>query len=201
MDDLREQFRSHFAVDQQRFRRAANRNPAKLCVADNIDRHRRVGSGMNVAVANAFEVAEDRDTPLPADPFDQGLAAPRDDEVDRPVEPRKQHAHGFPVGRRDNLHCVRIEGGVIQPPDQRGMDRNGASLGFRSRAKDHRIAGPEANGRGVRGNVRPGLVDHSDNPDRRPDSRDVEAVGPHPAIHLHAHRVRQFGDLLERCGN
>ena len=69
-------------------------------------------------------------------------------------------------------------------------DRRVAAQRLRAAAQDRRVAGLEAQRRGVGGHVRPRFVDDADHAERHAHAADLDAGGP----------VAQVGDLADRIG-
>ncbi len=76
----------------------------------------------------------------------------------------------------------------------RREDRVGVR-GARGAAQDDRVAALEAERGGVDRDVRPGLVDDGDDPERHPDLLDVEAVGQPLALDDLPHRIGECRDV------
>ena len=90
-------------VDQQRLGGVADAGALDLGVDDDLDRHREVAAGINVDVAIALVMLEDRHLGLGDDPADQALAAARNRQIDE-LGQAQELADGLAVGRRDQLH-------------------------------------------------------------------------------------------------
>ena len=189
------------AVDQQGLGRAAHRGAAHLGVDGDRDRHVGVGRGVDVGVAQPFEVAERRHFRFPGDALDQRRAAARDDQLDRAVQPFEHHSDRLPIRGGDELDDVRREPRLGEPGLKRGVDRDAAGERLRSGAEDDHIGRAQADRRSIGGDVGAALVDHADHPDRGADAGDVEPVGRGPACHLLADHVGQGGDRVERGGH
>ena len=102
-DQRRQMRRRAGLVDQQRLGRAAHARPAHLGVDGDLLRHGEIGGGVNIDVADAVEMREDRHPRLLLDAGHKALAAARHDHVDRAVEPGQHHADRFTVGAVDDL--------------------------------------------------------------------------------------------------
>ena len=68
-------------------------------------------------------------------------------------------------------------------------------------AQQHRVAGLQADAGGVRGHVRPALVDDADHAERHPDLPQLQAVGQGGAADHVADRVGQEGQLPQAFGH
>ena len=71
----------------------------------------------------------------------------------------------------------------------------------RRAAQQHRVARLQADAGGVRGHVRPGLVDDADHAERHPDLPQLQAVGQGRAADHLADRVGQRGHLAQPVGH
>ncbi len=77
------------------------------------------------------------------------------------------------------------------------MDGGRRAKTVRAAAQHHRIAALEAERAGVRGHIRPALVDDADDSERRRHALDDEAIGTGVPRQHPPDRVGQGGDLLE----
>src|SRR3546814_2143061 len=82
----------------------------------------RIGGAVDIAVADPFEMPQCGDACLAAHPLDQRLAAARNDEVDRAIEPFEQQPHRFPVRRRHDLRAGGGKAGLRQSLGQRSEE-------------------------------------------------------------------------------
>ena len=101
-------------VDQQRLGRAADAGAAQLGVEHDGARHGEIGGGIDIDMAVAVEMGEDRHARLALDARDQALAAARHDHVDAAVEARQHLADGGAVARRHELDRVAGQAGRAQ---------------------------------------------------------------------------------------
>ena len=153
---------------------------------------------MDVDVADALEVGEDRHARLVLDAVDQALAAARHDHVDRAVEAGQHRADRGAVAGRHELDRRRPAGRRLgQALDQAAVDRAGRAERVGAAAQDRGVAGLEAERAGVGGDVRAALVDDADDAERRAHALDVEAVRAVPGGDDRADRIGQGGDLLD----
>src|SRR5690606_37209001 len=132
---------------------------------------------------------------------DQTLAAARDDQVDGAVEARQDGADGLAIRHGDQLDGV---GGQARFGYGAGDDDGDGARGVqtvRTAAQDRRIAGPDAQGGGVGGDVRAGLIDDGQNADGGADARDVLAVGGGPAGHFGPDGIGLGGDGFDCDGH
>ena len=128
------------------------------------------------------------------------LAAPRDDQIDL-VAQLQQVDQSLPVLAGHELDAVAGQPGLEgRPGDDLGQDPVGA-VGVAASAQDHGVAGLEAEGGGVDGDVGPGLVDHRDDPERHAHLLDLQPFGSPPALDHLAHRVGQRGDVAQAAGD
>ena len=168
------------AVDQQRLGRAADAGAAHLGVDGDLHRHVEIGRAVDIEMADAFEMGEDRHPRLALHAPDQAFAAARNDHVEIAVEAVQHLADGGAVGGRHQLDGIFRQAGRLQPFDQAGMDGGGRIERIRAAAQDHRIAGLEAERAGIRRHVRPALIDDADDAERRAHALDMQAVRPVP---------------------
>ena len=87
-----------------------------------------------------------------------------------------QMADGGAVGRGDDLHRALGEAGGAQPLVHAVGNRLVAAQRFRAAAQDRRVAGLEAQRRGVGGDVGPRLVDDADDTQRHAHLADLDAA-------------------------
>ena len=140
-----------------------------------------VGGRVDVDVADAFEVREDRHARLLLHARDQALAAARHDHVDSAVEAARASRRRR-RGRSSARAGSRPPAGRLRAGPRRGR------RGSRGRAQSvseppRRMAALPAlrqSAPGVGGDVRPALEDHADHADRRAHALDVQAVRPRP---------------------
>ena len=113
------------AMDEQRLGRVADARALDLGVDDDLDRHVEVAAGIDVDVAVALVVLQDRHLRLGDDAADQALAAARDGQVDE-LGQAQQLADGRAVDRRDELD--RLLGQAAAGPARRPGSRCRARL-------------------------------------------------------------------------
>ncbi len=75
-------FGGEILVEQEGFRRAADSCAAEFGVMRNLDRNIGFDGGVDIDVADAVEVAEDRHAGFVLHAFDEAFAAARDDRID-----------------------------------------------------------------------------------------------------------------------
>ena len=87
---------------------------AHLGVGDDGARHRRVGGGVDVGVAEPLGMREHRHPRLALHPLDQGFSAARDDQVEQPGGGEHGGDIGA-VGSGGDLHAGVGQAGGAQP--------------------------------------------------------------------------------------
>ena len=176
-------------IDEQRLGGTADAGAPHLGVDGDPHRHVELGRAVDVEMADAFEMSEDRHPRLGLHPRDQAFAAARNDDVERAAKPLQHLADGGAVGGRHQLDGVFRQAGGLQALDQAGMDGGGRIERIRTAAQDHRIAGLETERAGIRRDVRPALIDDADDAERRAHAFDVQAVRPVPGGNHVADRI------------
>ena len=112
----------HGAVDEQRLHRAADARAAHLGVDDDLLRHGEVGGFVDIDVAEAFEMGEDRHARLVLHAGDEAFPAARHDDVDGAAEAGQHGADGGAVRHRHVLDRVLRQAGGLEAGDEAGMD-------------------------------------------------------------------------------
>ncbi len=156
--------------------------------------------GVDIGMAQPFEMGDHRDAALALHPIDQRRPAARHDDVDGAGQlehdpDRGAVAHRHQLDRRSGQ--VRLAQTFGEGADQ-GLRRMEA---LRSAAQDRGVAGFERQPAGIGGDVGPTLVDDADDAQGHGDAFDVEPVRPRPAGERAADRVGQRGDVLEPLGD
>ena len=187
-------------VEQQRFHRAADTGAAHLGIERDHARHRRIGGGMNIGVADAVEMGEHRHPRIGLHPRHQALAAARDNHIDQ-ARRRQHRADRSAVLGGDQLHCSGWHTGFGQPFGQRSVDRPVGMHRLAAAAQHHRVTRTQAQRGGVRGDVRPALVYDPDKADRDAHPAQAKSVGPLAAVDRLTDRIGERGDLFDRIGN
>ena len=131
---------------------------------------------VHVDVADPLVMLDHRDAGLLRHAPDEPLASPRDDEVDVLLL-REQGVDRGPVGPRDEGNGVLRQSGPGERFPKDPGDRHVRADRLRPPAQDHGVPGLDAQGRGVRGDVGPRLVDDRDHPEGDPHPADQKAVG------------------------
>ena len=90
-------------VDENGFGRAAHTGAPHLGVEHDRFRHGERCGLVDIDMADAFEMAEDRHAGFLLDAGDEALAAARHDEIDGALEPAKQETDGIAIHGRHHL--------------------------------------------------------------------------------------------------
>ncbi len=151
---------------------------------------------VDIGVAEAFEMGDDRNAAFALHPLDQRGAAARHDDVDDAAH-LQHHADRRAVAGRDQLDRRLRQAGGGEAVAQRGDERPRGMEALRAAAQDRGVAGFERQPAGVGGDVGAALVDDADDAERHADARDPEPVGPGPVRQHVADRVGQRGDVFE----
>ena len=144
---------------------------------------------------------EDRHPRVALDALHQAATAARHDDVDAAGGAPQHGAHGLAVTRRHELDNILRHARIGEAGAQGVGDGGGAAERRRAGTQDHRVAGHQAERRGVRRHVGAALVDDADHTERRRDALDAEPVGARPGGEDAAHRVGQRGDIVDRAGD
>jgi hypothetical protein len=156
--------------------------------------HGRIGGLVDIDVAQALEMGEDRHAGIGLNAGDEALAAARHDDIDRPTQTGQQFADRGAVADGDHLDCVSRQAGAFQPLCQAGMDGAGGMERVRSAAQDDRIARFEAEGAGVGRDIGAAFIDHADDAQGRADALYPQPVGAIPFGNDVPDRVGQGGN-------
>jgi hypothetical protein len=181
------------AVEQQGFGGAADAGAAHLGVDHDGAGHGRIGRLVDIDVAQAFEMGEDRHAGIGLDAGDEALAAARHDDIDRPPRP----VSNSPTAARSLTGIIWIAspaGRRLQALDQAGMDGAGGMERVRSAAQDDGIARFEAERAGVGRDIGTAFIDHADDAKRRAHALDPQPVGAVPGGDDIADRIGQGGN-------
>ena len=106
-------------------------------------RHGGVGALVDVHVAHAVQVLDDRHARLARDALDEALAAARHDRVDVLLH-RDELAHGRAIGRGHELHRRLGQPRGLEPQREARGDRLVGGERFAPAAQDARVAGLQA---------------------------------------------------------
>ncbi len=146
---------------------------------------------------DAFEMGEDRHARLGLHPRDQALAAARHDHVDGAVQAGEHGADGGAVAGRDQRDAILRQVRVLQPLHEAGMDQPRGMEALGPRAQNGGIAGLEAQGAGVGGDIGTAFENHADDAERRGDPLDAQPVGALEGLQHAPDRIGQIGDVIE----
>jgi hypothetical protein len=182
-------------VHEQRLGRIAGAQLLRLGVVDDGERHLQIGRGVDVDVAVAVEVLDDRHLRFAGDALDQPLAAARNDHVDG-FRRGDQVADDGPIGRRHELHRVARQAGVDERRLHQRRQRQVRLQRLRAAAQDAGVAALDGERRGLDGHVGPALVDHGEDAERHPHAADLDPARLLAQVGDGADRVGHGGDLL-----
>ena len=90
---------------------------------------------------------------------------------------------------------------IRETGDERGENRLRRAKRIGATAQDGRIAGHQAEGAGIGGDIGPAFENDADDAQRRRNPLDDEAIWPCPGGEHAADRIGQGGDILQRPGN
>src|SRR5581483_469373 len=123
-------------VYQQRLGSAADAGTAHLRIEGDGLRHVHVGITIDVHVAVALQMTDDRHTSLLLDARDQALAAPRDDDIQIVRHVGEHVTDRGPVDRRHELDALARQSGRSQPGHQAVMYHDVGTAALRAAAQD-----------------------------------------------------------------
>ena len=188
------------AMHEQRLGRVAHARPLHLGVDDDPLGHREIGGSVDVDVAVARGGVDHGHARHGADRLLQALAAARDDQVDDALELRELLellAAAAGHERERALREPRALGRFARDPRQHGVRVRRR----RGPAQQHRVAGLQAQRRGVDRHVRARLVDDRDHAQRDSNLAELEPVGQAAAVDDLADRIRQRRDRARAVGD
>jgi hypothetical protein len=185
-------------VDQHCFRRAADSGAPHLGIDGHGTRHGEVGTGIDIDVANAFEMREHRHPCFRLDPAHETPPAARNNDIDGAVEAAEQQPDRQAVGGRHQLDGVNRKAGTVQAFAETGGNGARALKAVRPAAQHGGIAGFDAEARCIRRDIGPALENDADHPDWDADPRNLEPVRSDPLRTDAPDRVGQSGYDLER---
>ena len=151
-------------------------------------------------VAVAVEVLDHRDPGIAADALDEPPAAARDDDVHVGVH-GDEHADRGAIARLHNLDRVAGQCRRLEPFVDALGDGKVRRERLRAAAEDGGVAGLHAQGRSVRGDVGPRLVNDADHSERHAHPADLKARRLHPQVAHFADGVRERRDLAQPPGH
>ena len=180
LDDRLQMRRGASAIDENRLRGAADAGAPQLGVLRDAPCHRQIGGGMNVGMANAFEMAHHGHAGVLLHARDETFAAAGHDDVDVAGHVAQHDADGLAVLRRHHLHGGLGQAVLRQGARETRVYRCARARALGAAAQDRRIAALQAQGRGIGRHVRAALVNDADDAERHSDARDLETVRPLP---------------------
>ncbi len=107
--------RSRGAIHQQRFRSPANAGAPHLGVERNPARHVEIGRLVDIKMADAFQMREDRHPRFRLDARDKTFAAARHDHVNRAAKTFQHFADSGAVCHRHDLDRIGWQIGRFKP--------------------------------------------------------------------------------------
>ena len=188
-------------VDEERFGGTANAGAAHLGIERDRDRHVEIGRCVHIDVAETFEMGKDRHTRLVLNARDEALAAARHDDVEMAGEAFQHLADGRTIGGGHDLDRRFGQPRLFEPGPQGGMDRGRGPRRIRTTAQDDGIAGLQAQGAGIGGNIGPAFIDDADDAERGAHALDLEPVRTLPGGDDGADRISEFGDGANALGH
>ena len=188
LDDGRQTGPGDALVHQQGLRGAADPGAPHLGVEDDLARHVRIGGGVHVGMADAFQVLEQGHLAFRADALDERLAAARHDDVDE-LRHAQHLADGGAVAGRHPLDRRRGQAGAVEPGAEGVHDGAGGMEAFGAAAQDDGVARLQTQAPGIGGHIGARFIDHADDPKGHAHAGDIQAVGPFPPGHDLAHRI------------
>ena len=162
--------------------------------------HVEIGRRIDVHVAVAGEMLDDRHLGLGRHAANEPLAAARNRQVDV-LRHRQKLADGLAVGRAHQLHGIGRQADFVGRFGQQFDDRLAGMNRFLAAAEDHGVARLHADRRRVGRHVRPRFVNEKHDAQRHADFVDPQAVRPVRRADDFADRIRQVGDLLQADGD
>ena len=154
----------------------------------------RFGPGVDISVANPFQMREHGNARLFLHARHQRFAATRHDHVDGPVKPLEHHADGGAIRARRDLDGVGGQAGVAQAGAERRANRGDAIGAIGARAQDQRIARAQRQRPGLGGDIRAAFENHADDADRHAHAGDAQTVRAGPFGERFSDRIGQRGD-------
>ena len=193
---LREQIAGAVGMDEQGLHGVTHSRALTLCIDDDLAGHRRVRAGIDVDVAHALVVLEDRDARVFGDRADEALTTARDHQVDEALHLHQSNNVG-PIRARNQLHHRRGHAGGLHRGSHCRVNRRGAVPRFRTAAQNDRVPCLQCQRRRIRRHVRTRLVDDCEHAQADADLLDAHAVGVVPGLQDRSHRIGQAGHLLD----
>ncbi len=151
-------------------------------------------------MTHAARVGDDWNARILTDKPDESLATARDNEVDR-ARLVQQIAHRLPIAGRQHLDRICGQTGTL---DRIADDRENGGIRprrVRAAAKDHRVAGLQAQRARVGRHVGARLVDDGNHSDRHAHASNQETIRARRLEEHLAHRVVERGDFFHGVGH
>src|SRR5690606_26621113 len=172
------QTRQHFCCDilgdQQRFHRVAGAVALAFSVERDLEGFLKIGPVVDIDVADAVEVFDDRHFRFARDTFDQPLATARHDDVDV-LRHRDQFSNRSAIGGFDDLHGGFRQARRTQTFAQAGGDGLVRGSGFGDAARNRGVAGLDAEAGGVDGHIVARFVNDADHTVPHADAANLDA--------------------------
>jgi hypothetical protein len=143
---------------------------------------------MSINVANAVVVLKHGHARGPHNTFDEGMAAPRNDEINVVVH-HCQVIHAFAVREVNELDAVSGKAGALAAALEAAGDGAIGFDGLGAAAQDGGVTGLETKRRGVARDVGARFINDGDDANGHTDLVQTEAVGPRPLCHYFPHRI------------
>ena len=188
-------------VHEQRFCGAADAGAAQLRIQHDRLGAFEIGRAIDEDMNQPLEMREDGHAGFRLDASDQGLPAPRHDDVDRSTEPAQQGADCGAIPRGHKRDRRIGEAGRAQAGEETGVNGARRVKTFRAPAQDAGIAGLEAERARVGRDVGPALEDDTDHAQGGRHPLNDESVGAVVASQAPAHRIGQGRDRLDARRN
>ena len=190
---LREEFLSDGCVDEQGLEGVARAGSLALRVEHDLFGHREVGLRVDVDVADAGVVLDDGDLGVIDHRLDEAGSAAGDDDVDDAAQ-GAEGGHGFAVGEGQERDGLGGQAGGAQAGRERLRQRDVRVDRLAAAAEHAAVAGLQAEGGGVDGDVGTRFEDDGDEADRDAAADDAQAVGAGPILGDFADRVGELRD-------
>ena len=188
-------------IDQQRLRRAAYTRAAKLGVEHNRDRHREIGFGVDIDVANAFEMSKHRHPCLVLHARDKAFAPARDDDINRTLKPREHQPDSIAFARWHELDRIFGQASRAKPRAHRIRNQRRGAEALGTAAQKGGISAFKAQSGGIRRDIGAAFEDHADDAERRRHALETQAVGLGPFGKHATHGIVERGDIGDRLGD
>ncbi len=107
--------RSCGTIDQKRFRRAANAGAPHLGIDRNLAGHVEIGGLVDIKMANAFQMREDRHPRFRLNARNKAFSTTRHDHINRTVQTFQHFTNSGPVGHWHDLDRIGWQAGCFEP--------------------------------------------------------------------------------------